>query len=462
MAYVMVISGPPLRPREVEGRVSVVEVTVLWGESVLDVAHVRADRCAVALTRAALVRGGLDPKYAALADGLPIAHADPAGATSTVRAGLTFVARRTLAGRRVGVGASRLLALGDPTTTGYIGVAALIAAFFLALVWSLPPRDRGVASAARIVDDARIAEYVTAVAPPDHRLAQQTAMETRLGPDGKRADDDPGRMGDREAPHRAHRSALAGSVDPREAQMAYAISDREMARAMTTRAGVLGVLREASATWHQPSSPFGRDVAEGSETFSALGAIMGDHVGDSFGFGGLGMRGTGRGGGGAGEGTYGVRAFGRMGYGVTCDATCTAAMIGHGHGIGTGTGVWGRSDGPPRETVVPGALRREISVAGSLSAEVIRRVVGRHVSEVRHCYERALTTAPDLAGRVTVAFVIAASGAVQSSVVVDARTDLASTDASSCVAESVRRWSFPAPEGGGVVAVTYPFVLATP
>jgi hypothetical protein len=29
------------------------------------------------------------------------------------------------------------------------------------------------------------------------------------------------------------------------------------------------------------------------------------------------------------------------------------------------------------------------------------------------------------------------------------------------VATAVRRWSFPAPEGGGMVAVTYPFMLDT-
>ena len=28
-----------------------------------------------------------------------------------------------------------------------------------------------------------------------------------------------------------------------------------------------------------------------------------------------------------------------------------------------------------------------------------------------------------------------------------------------CVVEAVRRWTFPSPEGGGIVVVTYPFVL---
>jgi len=29
----------------------------------------------------------------------------------------------------------------------------------------------------------------------------------------------------------------------------------------------------------------------------------------------------------------------------------------------------------------------------------------------------------------------------------------------SCIAQSVRRWSFPAPDGGGIVVVNYPFML---
>ena len=28
-----------------------------------------------------------------------------------------------------------------------------------------------------------------------------------------------------------------------------------------------------------------------------------------------------------------------------------------------------------------------------------------------------------------------------------------------CIARAVRRWKFPPPEGGGIVVVTYPFVL---
>jgi hypothetical protein len=31
--------------------------------------------------------------------------------------------------------------------------------------------------------------------------------------------------------------------------------------------------------------------------------------------------------------------------------------------------------------------------------------------------------------------------------------------AEQCIAAAVRRWEFPKPQGGGIVVVTYPFVL---
>ncbi|HKU41418.1 MAG TPA: AgmX/PglI C-terminal domain-containing protein, partial [Polyangiales bacterium] len=59
---------------------------------------------------------------------------------------------------------------------------------------------------------------------------------------------------------------------------------------------------------------------------------------------------------------------------------------------------------------------------------------------------------------VSVKFMIAPTGAVQTSVIQS--SDLGSPAAESCIAQAVRRWSFPAPEGGGVVVVSYPFLLS--
>jgi TonB family protein len=76
---------------------------------------------------------------------------------------------------------------------------------------------------------------------------------------------------------------------------------------------------------------------------------------------------------------------------------------------------------------------------------------------VRFCYEQELAQRPDLAGRVTVSFIISATGSVQTASVMN--TTLNNARVESCVVAAVRRWTFPAPDGGGVVGVNYPFVL---
>jgi TonB family protein len=198
-----------------------------------------------------------------------------------------------------------------------------------------------------------------------------------------------------------------------------------------------------AGAWNSPTSPYGQDTALGADPMSALGALMGDQIGGNFGFGGLGLRGTGRGGGGTGEGTIGLGNLGTIGHGA-----------GTGSGSGYGSGAGGFSG---RSASVPRIRTGEADVRGSLSREVIRRVIRRHINEVRFCYEQELAQRPDLSGRVTVSFIISATGAVQTSSV--ANTTLNNARVEGCVAQAVRRWTFPAPDGGGAVLVNYPFVL---
>ena len=152
---------------------------------------------------------------------------------------------------------------------------------------------------------------------------------------------------------------------------------------------------------------------------------------------GLELRGTGRGGGGVGDGTIGLGDLG---------------TIGHGAGGGTGSGYGrGSAAGPALPRVGQG--RPEVS--GALSAEVIRRVIRRHINEVRYCYERELSGKPDLQGRVTVNIAIGPTGAVQRAGV--KTSTLANATVETCVTTAVQRWSFPSPDGGGMVMVAYPF-----
>jgi len=109
----------------------------------------------------------------------------------------------------------------------------------------------------------------------------------------------------------------------------------------------------------------------------------------------------------------------------------------------------------PRRAIGPQVIVSNAQVRGSLDKEIIRRVVRRHLPEVRFCYEQELPRAPTLAGRVAVNFTIAASGKVAAAVVQS--STLGNARAESCVVSAVRRWEFPQPQGGGIVIATYPF-----
>ena len=135
--------------------------------------------------------------------------------------------------------------------------------------------------------------------------------------------------------------------------------------------------------------------------------------------------------------------------------------MGHGDGTGPGNGYGDGIDLPGREHTprVPTINTVDTRVVGALSAEAIRRVVRRHLPEVRHCYEQGLVGNPSLEGRVTVSWIVSPTGAVQSANVVN--SSLSNGRVEGCVEQAVRRWTFPQPEGGGTVGVNYPFVLQT-
>jgi len=132
-----------------------------------------------------------------------------------------------------------------------------------------------------------------------------------------------------------------------------------------------------------------------------------------------------------------------------------AALVGTRVGVvgGIGFAGVGRRGGGNRPAVVAGMA----AVRGSLSREVIRRVIRRHINRVRYCYERQLQSEPSLEGRLTIRFTIAATGNSQSAAAV--ADTLGSGAVQSCVVQVVRTMRFPAPNGGGVVVVSYPFVF---
>ncbi len=103
--------------------------------------------------------------------------------------------------------------------------------------------------------------------------------------------------------------------------------------------------------------------------------------------------------------------------------------------------------------VTSGARQRR----GTLGKEVIRRVIRRHLNELKRCYEEASTEKRDLSGHFMLKFTISGAGAVVASEV--ERTTMSDSAVGACVSQAVRRWRFPKPEGGGIVIVSYPFWL---
>lgn len=125
-----------------------------------------------------------------------------------------------------------------------------------------------------------------------------------------------------------------------------------------------------------------------------------------------------------------------------------------GSGIGSGSGI-GHGSGRKTPKVKPS----KATVTGSLDKDIIRRIVRAHINEVRYCYNQGLARDPSLSGKVSIRFTVSTTGSVAVSEVAD--STIADEGVSNCIAKAVRRWTFPKPTGGGVVVVTYPFVLET-
>lgn len=157
---------------------------------------------------------------------------------------------------------------------------------------------------------------------------------------------------------------------------------------------------------------------EDTDLGGGVGGLIGAK-GTAIGVGGLGSRGEGTGGGG------------------------TALGLG---GLGTGSGT-----SPTTATLEP-------IILGAMDRAEVDRVVNRYLPQIRYCYESALAKQPALAGKVNVKFVISKDGTVSSAVVKS--TTLNHADTESCVTGHFARMQFPAPRGGGIVIVSYPFAFA--
>ena len=352
--------------------------------------------------------------------------------------GLTFVAKVVAPGRVVAGHVKRDNGLIGAMAGGFMFVSAAVLTLFFAV-----RDDSGFLSSGN--DDDRLRDLAAFIQRQQERQPeqqpQQNANDQQEGGTGTRHRGDEGKMGRRDESHTNRRYAIKNNGEPphltRQAAR-EAVQNRGIFAALGAPGG--GMAGGASGI----VSPFGAVTESGVDNQNANGNMTGDTVGDAFGYGGLGATGTGWGGGGTGEGTIGMGNIGTMGHG-------SGTGSGQGYGSGAGRGLRNRGTTGPTVRAAPP------SVSGLLSPEAIRRVVLRNLGQVNHCYEQGLATSPNAAGRVVVRFVIGGTGTVIGSNVAD--NSLGVPSVGECIANAVRRWQFPAPEGGGVVTVNYPFNL---
>lgn len=97
---------------------------------------------------------------------------------------------------------------------------------------------------------------------------------------------------------------------------------------------------------------------------------------------------------------------------------------------------------------------------GSLDKQAIQDAMKRMKPLIRGCYEEGLKHDPGLAGRVVIEFEISGEegrGVVKQGTVAD--SEVAAPFFEACVLQKVSGLDAPAPEGGGVVKVRYPFTF---
>lgn len=341
---------------------------------------------------------------------------------------LTFLINSVPAAPLVGRG-SFIKAM-DPQLLRYLLAAAVLHALFFLIVLSIPEDADSLSMDGFDMSD----RFVDFMFKPEDEKQKVEDLFGDLKDEGEKAEkakEEQGEMGDRTEEAKDKRFAIEGNQE--EIELARERAKQEAID--TAQAAINSLEGELSSVWGEGNQ------AIGSDAVSALGNMFGDKTGAAAGFGGLGVAGAGRGGGGFGEASIGVGNVGTRGRGG-----------GGNSGYGRGQSRLGN-----KSTKQPKVIPGKPIVQGSLDRETIRRVIRRHRAEYRYCYERELNRKRDLNGKIKVKFTIAGNGSVIASQVVESTMKNAGVE--NCLASKIKRWVFPAPKGGGIVIVTYPFIF---
>lgn len=128
---------------------------------------------------------------------------------------------------------------------------------------------------------------------------------------------------------------------------------------------------------------------------------------------------------------------------------------------GVQLGSSGTGSAPPAQIGADGTttLAADPIVLGELKKAEIDPVMKEHLPSIRGCYQAQLARRPELAGKVVMKFVVAKDGTVSSATVKS--TTLNSPETEGCMIAEFGKMRFPAPRGGGIVIVSYPFEFST-
>ncbi|MDI7268116.1 MAG: AgmX/PglI C-terminal domain-containing protein, partial [Myxococcota bacterium] len=349
----------------------------------------------------------------------------------------------------------------------FVAVSFVLHAAFLGIAWRYQTSQSGLAVDVLSSDNPYVQMMV--IAPPQMKEDEEIVLEEKKeeeekddeekdledelqdeeeGGTGARAAGDEGKMGRRDAEDVDRMAGVQGPKDNPNPHMAKTQMLEQVAQL-----GAISALQALQA--NAPTSPFSPySTALGNDPVNARGHLMGSEYGDAYGVGGLGMFGTGAGGGGSNIYGFGLGDVGQMGHGYG-----TGDGVGFGRGGGRmGRGRSGDRFGPDlggRTGRAPDLRLGEATTFGGLSKEVIRRIVTQHRGRIRHCYEAALRTAPEIEGRVTVKFTIAPQGNVQAAE--ESGNTTGDSGLAQCIVNVVRRMNFP--QADGITGCTYPFLL---
>lgn len=104
-----------------------------------------------------------------------------------------------------------------------------------------------------------------------------------------------------------------------------------------------------------------------------------------------------------------------------------------------------------------GLIEDEGEVSGGLDRDIIAEYIKKQIGHILACYERQLSARKDLGGKVSVKFTISGQGAVETQNITESTMRDATVEG--CILNRVAKWTFPAPNGGTKVIVTYPFLF---